>query len=110
MEKGDAVCVVGTWRQRPYTTKDGEAKVWSELRADHVIPLGALETLLQVPTEVFLRLADLLPALEKLCAGEKPDVRQADAPQSAVGFQEIEEDEPLPWDDPGGEDDYELSI
>ena len=49
LEKGDAVCVVGTWRQKPYTTKDGEAKVWSELRADHVIPLGALETLLQVP-------------------------------------------------------------
>ena len=109
-EKGHAVAVVGTWRQRPYTTKDGEAKVWSELRADHVIPLGALETLLQVPTEVFLRLADLLPALEKLCAGEKPNVKPADAPQSAVGCQEIEEEEPLPWDDPGGEDDYELSI
>ena len=84
--------------------------MWSELRADHVIPLGALETLLQVPTEVFLRLADLAPTLEKLCAGEKPDVRPAGAPQSAAGFQEIEDDEPLPWDEPGGEDDYELSI
>ena len=110
LEKGDAVCVVGTWRQRPYTTKDGEEKVWSELRAEMVIPLGALETLLQVPTEVFLRLADLLPALEKLCAGEKPNVRQAESPQSASGFHEIEDNEPLPWDDPGGEDDYELSI
>lgn len=109
LEKGDAVCVVGTWRQRPYTTKDGEAKVWSELRADHVIPLGALETLLQVPTEVFLRLADLLPSLEKLCAGEKkPAPQETAAPSSRL--QEIEDDEPLPWDEPGGEDDYELSI
>lgn len=109
LEKGDTVAVVGTWRQRPYTTRDGEAKVWSELRADHVIPLGALEALLQVPAEIFLRLADLLPALEKLCAGEKPPAQTAEVPQTA-GFQEIEEDEPLPWDDPGGEDDYELSI
>ena len=110
LEKGDAVAVVGMWRQRPYTTRDGEEKVWSELRADHVIPLGALETLLQVPTEYFLRLADLLPSLEKMCAGEKPDVRPADAPQSAAGFQEIEDDEPLPWDAEDSGDDYELSI
>ncbi len=26
LEKGDAVCVVGTWRQKPYTTKEGEEK------------------------------------------------------------------------------------
>ena len=109
LEKGDAVAVVGIWSQRPYTTRDGEKKVWSELRADHVMPLGTLEALLQVPAEIFLRLADLLPALEKLCAGEKPTVQAAAVPQTA-GFQEIEEDEPLPWDEPGGEDDYELSI
>ena len=114
LEKGDAVCVVGTWRQRPYTTKDGEAKVWSELRADLVIPLGALETLLQVPVEVFLRLADLLPQLEKLCAGEmptgKPSGAQSAAPQSAAGLHEMEEDEPLPWDQDGGDEDYDLGI
>lgn len=110
LEKGDAVCVVGTWRQRDYTTRDGEKKVWSELRADHVIPLGALEALLQVPMEYFLRLADLLPALEKLCAGEKPDVKPADAPQSTAVSQEIEGNEPLPWENGGGDDDYDLGI
>lgn len=114
LEKGDTVAVVGTWRQRPYTTKDGEAKVWSELRADHVIPLGVLETLLQVPTEYSLRLADLLPSLEKLCAGEtptgKPSGTQNTAQQSAAALHEMEEDEPLPWDEPGGEDDYDLGI
>ena len=114
LEKGDAVCVVGTWRQKPYTTKDGEAKVWSELRADHVIPLGALETLLQVPVEVFLRLADLLPQLEKLCAGEtptgQPSRTQNTAQQSAAALHEMEEDEPLPWDRDGADEDYDLGI
>ena len=72
LEKGDAVAVVGTWRQRPYTTRDGEAKVWGELRADHVIPLGALETLLQVqelalPLQLLLHLVELgLLELHKL--------------------------------------------
>lgn len=114
LEKGDAVCVVGTWRQKPYTTKDGEAKVWSELRADHVIPLGALETLLQVPVEVFLRLADLLPQLEKLCVGEtptgQPSGTQNTAQQSAATLHEMEEDEPLPWDRDGADEDYDLGI
>ena len=114
LEKGDAVCVVGTWRQRPYTTRDGEGKVWSELRADHVIPLGALETLLQVPVEVFLRLADLLPKLEKLCAGESPagvsGVTQNAVSQRTAEPQEIDEEESLPWDQDGVGDDYELSI
>ena len=106
--------MVGTWRQRPYTTRDGEEKVWSELRADHVIPLGALETLLQVPVEVFLRLADLLPKLEKLCAGESPagvsGVTQNAVSQRTAEPQEIDEEELLPWDQDGGDDDYELSI
>lgn len=105
---------VGTWRQKPYTTKDGEAKVWSELRADHVIPLGALETLLQVPVEVFLRLADLLPQLEKLCTGETPTGKPSGtlnaAPQSAATLHEIEDDEPLPWDRAGADEDYDLGI
>lgn len=109
LEKGDAVAVVGTWRQRPYTTRDGEAKVWSELRADHVIPLEALETLLQIPTDIFLRLADMMPLLEKLFAGEKPPAQTVEVSQTAE-FQEIEDNEPLPWDEPDGEDDYELSI
>lgn len=114
LEKGDAVAVVGTWRQRPYTTRDGEEKVWSELRADHVIPLGALETLLQVPVGIFLKLADLLPKLEKLCAGEAPigqsSGTQSAAQQSAGALHEMEDDEPMPWDQAGGDDDFELSI
>ena len=114
LEKGDAVCVVGTWRQRPYTTKDGEEKVWSELRADLVLPMGALETLLQVPVEIFLKLADLLPKLEKLCTGETPadgsGETQGSAAQSAAVAQEPGEDEPLPWEQSGGDDDYDLGI
>lgn len=114
LEKGDAVAVVGTWRQRPYTTRDGEAKVWSELRADLVLPMGALETLLQVPVEVFLRLADLLPQLEKLCAGETPTGKhsgtQNTAQQSAAALHEIEENEPLPWERDGADEDYDLGI
>lgn len=114
LEKGDAVCVVGTWRQRDYTTRDGENKVWSELRADHVIPLGALEALLQVPVEIFLKLADLLPKLEKLCAGETPadgaGGTQDSAAQGAAAMQEPGEDEPLPWEQGGGDDDYDLGI
>lgn len=114
LEKGDAVCVVGTWRQRPYTTKDGEEKVWSELRADLVLPLDALETLLQVPVEIFLKLADMLPQLEKLCAGEIPTGQfsgtQNTAQQSAAALHEMEEDEPLPWDRDGADEDYDLGI
>ena len=97
LEKGDGVCVV-----------------WSELRADHVIPLGALETLLQVPVEVFLRLADLLPQLEKLCTGETPTGKPSGmlnaAPQSASALHEIDDDEPLPWDRDGADEDYDLGI
>ena len=88
--------------------------MWSELRADHVIPLGALEALLQVPVEIFLKLADLLPKLEKLCAGEKPadgsDGAQGGAAHGAAAMPEIDEDEPLPWEQGGGDDDYDLGI
>ena len=88
--------------------------MWSELRADNVIPLGALEMLLQVPVEVFLRLADLLPQLEKLCVGEtptgKPSGTQNIAQQRAAVLHEMEENEPLPWDRDGADEDYDLGI
>lgn len=117
LEKGDDVIAVGTWRQRPYTTKDGEKKVWSELRADHVIPLGALEALLEIPLDMLYRLIALLPQLEAMSKGQMPTAQSAAAaaPQTAEmpgGFREVEDDgEPLPWDQNGGEDDdFELNI
>ena len=65
--------------------------------------------LLQVPVEVFLRLADLLPQLEKLCVGEtptgKPSGTQNIAQQSAAVLHEMEENEPLPWDRDGADED-----
>lgn len=114
LEKGDDVFTVGTWRQKPYTTKDGEKKTWSELRADHVIPLGALEALLEIPVDLLYRLIALLPQLEALCKGQMPTAQSAAAaaPQTADvagGLHEMEDDEPMPWDQAGG-DDYELSI
>ena len=117
LEKGDDVLAVGTWRQRPYTTKDGEKKVWSELRADHVIPLGALEALLEIPVDMLYRLIALLPQLEAMSKGQMPTAKSADTapPQTAEmpnGFREVADDgEPLPWDqDGGGDDDFELNI
>ena len=115
LEKGDPVCVVGTWRQRSYTTRDGEAKVWSELRADHVIPLGALEALLEIPVDMLYRLIALLPQLEAMSKGQTPTAQSAAAaaPQTADmagGLHEMEDDEPMPWDQAGGDDDFELSI
>lgn len=116
LEKGDDVIAVGTWRQRPYTTKDGEKKVWSELRADHVIPLGALEALLEIPVDMLYRLIALLPQLEAMSKGQMPTAQSAAAaaPQTAEmpsGFREVEDDdEPMPWDQAGGDDDFELSI
>lgn len=116
LEKGDDVIAVGTWRQRPYTTKDGEKKVWSELRADHVIPLGALEALLEIPIDMLYRLIAMLPQLEAMSKGQMPTAQSAaaTAPQTAEmpgGFREVEDDEePLPWDEEGGDDDFELNI
>lgn len=115
LEKGDDVIAVGTWRQRPYTTKDGEKKVWSELRADHVIPLGALEALLEIPVDMLYRLIALLPQLEAMSKGQMPTAQSAAAaaPQTADvagGLHEMEDDEPMPWDQTGGDDDFELSI
>ena len=115
LEKGDDVIAVGTWRQRPYTTKDGEKKVWSELRADHVIPLGALEALLEIPVDMLYRLIALLPQLEAMSKGQMPTAQSAAAaaPQTADvagGLHEMEDDEPMPWDQAGGDDDSELSI
>ena len=79
-----------------------------------VLPLDALETLLQVPVEIFLKLADMLPQLEKLCAGEIPTGQvsgtQNTAQQSAAALHEMEEDEPLPWDRDGADEDYDLGI
>lgn len=115
LEKGDDVIAVGTWRQRPYTTKDGEKKVWSELRADHVIPLGALEALLEIPVDMLYRLIALLPQLEAMSKGQMPTAQSAAAaaPKTADvagGLHEMEDDEPMPWDQAGGDDDFELSI
>lgn len=116
LEKGDDVIAVGTWRQRPYTTKDGEKKVWSELRADHVIPLGALEALLEIPVDMLYRLIAMLPQLEAMSKGQMPTAQSAAAaaPQMAEmpgGFREVEDDgEPLPWDQESGDDDFELNI
>lgn len=117
LEKGDDVLAVGTWRQRQYTTKEGEKKTWSELRADHVIPLGALEALLEIPVDMLYRLIAMLPQLEAMSKGQMPTAQSAGTtpPQTAEmpnGFHEVADDgEPLPWDQDGGEDDdFELNI
>lgn len=36
LEKGDVVSIDGVWSQRKYRTRDGEEKIWSELRADTI--------------------------------------------------------------------------
>lgn len=114
LEKGDAVHVVGTWSQRPYTTSDGEKKIWSELRAQEVYLPERLMELQLLPINDLYRLLALLPKLEKLCAGEKPadgsDVAQGGAAHGAAAMPEIDEDEPLPWEQGGGDDDYDLGI
>lgn len=38
LEKGDVVLVAGLWTEKEYTNKDGEKKVYSELRAEIIIP------------------------------------------------------------------------
>jgi len=38
MEKGDVVMVAGLWTEKEYTSKSGEQKKYSELRAEIVIP------------------------------------------------------------------------
>lgn len=114
LEKGDAVYVVGTWSQRPYTTRDGENKIWSELRAEEVYFPERLMELQLLPINDLYRLLELLPQLEKLCAGEtpagNPSGAQNTAPHSAGALHEIEEDEPLPWDQGGEVEDYDLGI
>ena len=114
LEKGDTVHVVGTWRKKPYTTRDGEEKVWSELRATEVYIPERLMELQLLPINDLYRLLALLPQLEKLCAGETPtgtpSGTQSAAQQSAAELHEIEEDEPLPWDRDGADEDYDLGI
>lgn len=48
LEKGDVVTIEGTWSQRKYTTKEGEEKVWSELRADTILPQSLLAAVLDI--------------------------------------------------------------
>ena len=114
LEKGDAVHVVGTWSKRPYTTRNGEEKIWSELRAEEVYLPERLMELQLLPINDLYRLLALLPKLEKLCAGESPagvsGVTQNAVSQRTAEPQEIDEEESLPWDQDGGDDDYELSI
>nr|DAI48721.1 MAG TPA: Single-strand binding protein family [Caudoviricetes sp.] len=48
LEKGDVVSIEGTWSQRKYTTREGEEKVWSELRADVITPQSLLAAVLDL--------------------------------------------------------------
>lgn len=52
LEKGDVVSIDGVWSQRKYRTRDGEEKIWSELRADTISSqslLAAVLDMLSVP-------------------------------------------------------------
>jgi len=41
LEKGDTALCLGVWRQKNYTNKHGESKLWSELRCDMIVPQTA---------------------------------------------------------------------
>lgn len=46
LEKGDVVSIDGVWSQRKYRTRDGEEKIWSELRADTISSQSLLAAVL----------------------------------------------------------------
>lgn len=48
LEKGDVVSIDGVWSQRKYRTRDGEEKVWSELRADTIFSQSLLAAVLDI--------------------------------------------------------------
>lgn len=48
LEKGDVVSIDGVWSQRKYRTREGEEKVWSELRADTIFSQSLLASVLGI--------------------------------------------------------------
>lgn len=48
LEKGDVVSIDGVWSQRKYRTRDGEEKIWSELRADTISSQSLLAAVLDM--------------------------------------------------------------
>lgn len=48
LEKGDVVSIDGVWSQRKYRTRDGEEKIWSELRADTISSQSLLAAVLDI--------------------------------------------------------------
>lgn len=48
LEKGDVVSINGVWSQRKYRTRDGEEKIWSELRADTISSQSLLAAVLDI--------------------------------------------------------------
>lgn len=46
LERGDGVFIAGKWTSRTYTSRDGEEKTWTEVKADFV----AVQADVSVPT------------------------------------------------------------
>ena len=95
LEKGDVVSIDGVWSQRKYRTRDGEEKIWSELRADTISSQSLLAAVLGL----------LAAESEKLRAPEpaKPMEHSGSQAESL----DSQEDAVLPWDQPAENDPYD---
>lgn len=89
LEKGDVVSIDGVWSQRKYRTRDGEEKIWSELRADTISSQSLLAAVLDI-------LSAPRPSTES--AHRKDDFYAEEHPTPA------EEDGMLPWEQREQED------
>ena len=84
LEKGDVVSIDGTWSQRKYTTREGEEKVWSELRADVITPQSLLAAVL-----------DLLASPHTASASGVQNMQSSECEANAP---DSEDEDVLPWE------------
>lgn len=95
LEKGDVVSIDGVWSQRKYRTRDGEEKIWSELRADTISSQSLLAAVLGLLAE----------ESEKLRAPEP--AKPMEHSGSQAGSLDSQEDAVLPWEQPAEDDPYD---
>lgn len=89
LEKGDVVSIDGVWSQRKYRTRDGEEKIWSELRADTISSQSLQAAVLDI-------LSAPRPSAESAPHEEEFYAEEPSAP--------AEDGETLPWEQREQED------
>lgn len=73
LEKGDGVFIAGKWTSRTYTTRDGEEKTWTEVKADFVAVQGDVSA----------------PVPQQNTAGSTPDAYAPEQPGEEEDYGEL---------------------